>query len=109
MDADGYPEPEVIEQIEKWDIQKQSVKMLIELIEANWWAADWGFKRKSKTKLELHTGGWSGNEEIIYALKKTKFPSFYGLFWQKEVRGGHYFFEGIHEFNDVFKKQEAKK
>jgi len=40
-------------------------------------------------KLELHTGGWSGNEDIIEALKKSYFWIFY---WEKSVKGGHYYF-----------------
>lgn len=39
--------------------------------------------------LELHTGGWLGNEEIIEALKDT---TFWGLCWQKSERGGHHNF-----------------
>ena len=40
--------------------------------------------------LELHTGGWSGNEDIINALTDTPFWMFY---WKKSERGGHYYFE----------------
>jgi hypothetical protein len=40
--------------------------------------------------LELHTGGWSGNEEIVQVLEETFFWYFY---WQKSERGGHYYFE----------------
>jgi hypothetical protein len=106
MDEDGYPEPDVIETIEKWDIQKQSVTGLIDLIEANWWGGDVGGLKRKKTTLELHCFGWSGNEEIIDALRRTKFPSFYGLFWWKEITGGHYYFRNIKEFSEVFKKEK---
>lgn len=47
--------------------------------------------------LELHTGGWSGNEMVIMALEKTFFWFFY---WQKSERGGHYYFT-------IPKKKEA--
>jgi hypothetical protein len=41
-------------------------------------------------KLELHTGGWSGNEEIISVLQNSMF---WVMYWQKSERGGHYYFE----------------
>lgn len=40
-------------------------------------------------KLELHTGGYSANEEIITELSQT---SFWFFFWQKSERGGHHYF-----------------
>ena len=45
--------------------------------------------------LELHTGGWSGNEDTIEVLEGTMFWFF---FWQRSERGGHYYFE-IPELN----------
>ena len=39
---------------------------------------------------ELHTGGWSGNEDLVMALIGN--PTFWGLCWQRSERGGHYYF-----------------
>lgn len=93
-----YPTKEDIEFVKKYGLEE--FHPLLEHLENIWWAADWGFKLAGKAtknnfeekvlKLELHTGGWSGNEDIIEALQGT---SFWILCWEKTVRGGHYYFE----------------
>lgn len=86
-----YPSNVVLKTIKEWDILKQSVEELLELIENEWeYAEDGGFKRKGKI-LELHTCGWSGNEDIIGALRSNF--GFWSCFWWKSERGGHYWFE----------------
>ena len=64
-------------------------------LENEWWGArgshdePMGFIQEGN-KLELHTWGWSGNEDIIIALQMNK------AFWKflkKEEAGGHYYFE----------------
>jgi hypothetical protein len=93
MDEDGYPEPDEIEMIEKWDITKKSVIDLLEYVRKRWNYADIGYFKltgKRKLRLELHTGGWSGNEEIISALMTNTL--FWMMYWQKSERGGHYWF-----------------
>ena len=69
----------------RWSFDFQA---LLDVLEEVWWAGDWGFKHRGR-KVELHTGGWSGNEEIIHWLQTTMFWAFN---WQKTVRGGHYYF-----------------
>lgn len=95
LDKDGYPDRESLKEIRKWDVLKKGVTDLIELIEDNWHFADAGYfklkKRGKKFRLELHTAGWSGNEDVIEALKKS---NFWWSFWKKSERGGHYYFEG---------------
>lgn len=88
LDEDGYPTDEALEFIESYDITKDDPNGLIKFIEDIWYFGDWGFKRDGD-KLELHTGGWSGNESIIYSLQKN---FFWTLFWDTSQRGGHYFF-----------------
>lgn len=39
--------------------------------------------------LELHTGGWSENEEIVQEIEKSFFSTLYYVKWE---RGGHYYF-----------------
>ena len=52
-----------------------------------------GFVRRrpysGKITIELHTGGWSGNEDLIRALQKSYFWSF----WRISKVGGHYYFK----------------
>ena len=58
-----------------------------------YWNQDYGtFNIESKngiTVLELTTGGWSENEEIINILCDKMF---WFLWWQKSKRGGYYKF-----------------
>lgn len=112
LDADGYPLPESLEAIKNYDIIKQPLDGLIDLIHETWQYADtpgWhGFvlrKRKPRSWqeknqyhakdmiriLELHTGGWSGNETTITFLEKNHL--FWSLHWRRHDAGGHYYFE----------------
>lgn len=100
MTPDGYPDDQELESIEKWDYR--DAIGLIDFIRERWAYADWGFKMKwGKDKLlkrswvmhlELHTGGWSGNESIIYALKRniTAMAVLNHRMWRA---GGHFYFE----------------
>ena len=67
---------------------KNSFKPLIDHIQDIWHWPD--YVKWDGDILELHTGGWSGNEDIIQALENTMF---WLLFWKATTRGGHYYFE----------------
>lgn len=88
-----YPDSKDIERIEQWN---GTPRELIEFIASLWQYDDIeirnGFDslRKACYKVEFHTIGWSGNEEIIGALQDT---FFWIVNWQKSERGGHYYFE----------------
>ena len=92
-----YPTVEELERIKNWD-RTLPVMELLDDIESLWHWPEWGFKkhqglnslRRKVLKVELHTGGWSGNEEIIMALQENVF---WLLYWEKSIRGGHYYFE----------------
>jgi len=93
-----YPTEDALAQISNWDY-KQGFQRLLDLIESIWWNSEWGFKlykgrdsfsHKAVMKLELHTAGWSGNEDIIDALQSN---TFWLLCWKESQRGGHYKFE----------------
>lgn len=108
-DQHGYPTRQEIRKLEKiakpfpkgklpHDLNKASLDV-IEHLESIWHWPEWGFVKKyGRTsfftkkciKLELHTGGWSGNETIIGVLELSWFWHFW---WVKSVRGGHYYFE----------------
>jgi hypothetical protein len=76
----------------------------LSILESGWKYKDcFILKGKRKLKLECHTQGWSGNEDIMEALIKNKW--FWMAFWKKSERGGHYYFE-INPIKDSKKLQE---
>lgn len=90
LDVDGYPTEDALKEIREFNkVDHESMCEFIDFLKSIWWAADWGFIINGKI-LELHTGGWSGNEDIISELTKS---SLWILFWQSSRRGGHYLFE----------------
>ena len=98
-DNDGYPTDEELEKVKTWDVYKQGTMSLIRYLEHLWHWSDRCFKYELDGTLELHTGGWSGNEFIILALQENTY--FFTLFWQKTERGGHYYFSGIKEAKEA--------
>ena len=99
MKYNGYFTKKELKQFES--IDTFNIEQSLKFLRDRWYLADWGYKLKGKKvlRLELHTAGWSGNEEIIRALQKSLFWTFY---WQKTYRGGHYYFK-INLFNGVKK------
>jgi hypothetical protein len=91
MDDTRYPTEEELSTIENYDVVKDGVFGLLELVNSLWVFPDYYIvKGKNVLKVELHTGGWSGNEDIIGALMNN--TMFWTLCWEKSVRGGHYYF-----------------
>ena len=92
--ATEYPTDEQLLKVKNWDTLTEGVKPLVQYIESLWWEPDWGFilrkAYRQARKLELHTGGWSGNESIIASLMSN--VSFWNLYWEKSTVGGHYWF-----------------
>lgn len=87
MTEDGdYPDDNEIQRIKDWPLE--DVMGLIEFVKSIWHWRD--YAERNGNKFELHTGGWSGNEEIIEALMDTMFWS---MCWESSRRGGHYYFE----------------
>lgn len=93
-----YPTDEQLNEIENWDY-KLGFMPLIDYIESLWWNPSWGFKlykgrnhlfKRRVLKLQLHTGGWSGNERIIEALQRNYI--FWAICFYKEIVGGHFWF-----------------
>ena len=68
-----------------------NIELLLDSLKENWEYPEDVIieKRKNKTILELHTCGNSDNEAIIEILSTTMF---WHMFWDKSVRGGHYYF-----------------
>lgn len=92
-----YPTEADLAEIKKYDIFSKPLitmnpktrKELVDFIGSIWWMPDFGFE-EHENGLNLSTGGWSGNEEIIEALRSTLF---WMLYWSEHHRGGHYKFK----------------
>lgn len=93
LDEDGYPDKASLKEIKEWDILKHGVQDLLDLVEENTNWPDWAFSINGKRVLhfEYHTGGWSGNEDVIDALRRNTL--FFPMYWEKSNRGGHFNFK----------------
>ncbi len=85
-----YPSATDLEQVDLLADGLGQEKDLIDFL-FNVWNADTGTIKWDKGELEMHTGGWSGNEEIVNQLQGSLSWFFC---WQKSERGGHYLFSG---------------
>jgi len=98
LDNDGYPSDEWIEFIKNYTADTMPIMEFVNgYLVDGWHFSDWGFslggKYRGKRKLQLHTGGWSGNEEIIAALLDNFYLRHGKMRYVKWVTGGHYYFE----------------
>src|SRR3990167_5628831 len=87
-----YPSSDDLRFIKEFDLLKNHPDLLLECLKNIWHWGEPYFSLKGKRilRLELHTGGWSGNEEIIAALEKNFI--FWTMYWKKHEVGGHYYF-----------------
>lgn len=100
FDADGYPTEETLKIIQEWEIRSNfAIRDLLSYVKDCW---RYGFPTKaggSKNQkwISVSTGGWSGNESIIGALRNNRM--FWALCWLESRRGGGYKFltHPIHE------------
>jgi hypothetical protein len=102
-DQDGYPTDEDLQRIRDWPVVfGHEWTALLEFVRSVWWMPDWGIHASTvgpdeayegATRWHISTGGWSGNEEIIGALRDNGKPlGFWALCWESSRRGGHYTF-----------------
>lgn len=98
-DPDGYPTNEELERIEKWPIAG-CWSDWFEFIRTCWWSPDWGWHEedaidelynKPVRRYSISTGGWSGNEDIIDAMRKSVIC--WTMTWVQSRRGGHFIFQ----------------
>ncbi|KKL86890.1 hypothetical protein LCGC14_1940210 [marine sediment metagenome] len=90
LDENGYPDEASLEAIEHYDYVENGIEGLLSLIKENWHFLEWGYSR-TPSRLYLSTGGWSGNESVIGAMRMNFL--FWSLHWMRSRRGGHYVFE----------------
>lgn len=82
-----YPSDEDLRRIARWPYA--DFEGLLDFIESLWNYAEWGFRRRRDFIL-LSTGGWSGNEEILSALRDNTLC--WTFYWVSSRRGGHHVF-----------------
>jgi len=85
LDADGYPTDETLERIEQWP--PDDAIRLCENVVSIWWP-DASYTTWGKRWLQLHTNGWSGNEDLICSLQNNSV--FWLMYWESSRRGGHH-------------------
>lgn len=89
MDAGEYPEDEELEKIKSWPLGDWA--SLLEYVRQIWKYSDCGYWKQDGKKYQISTGGWSGNEDLLFAMKSN--VVFWASCWQSSKRGGHYEFE----------------
>ncbi|GAH59308.1 unnamed protein product [marine sediment metagenome] len=107
LDKDNYPDAKSLKAIERWNILKQGIQGLLDLVQQNTWPDEpLSITGKRVLYFQYHTLGWSGNEDTIAALRHNIL--FFPFFWQKSVRGGHYYFK-INPITQEHKRKEKIK
>lgn len=93
LDDNDYPDEESLEKIKNWDLLEHGVEGLLDLIEENTNWSSRQIKRSGKNVIRYvyHTGGWSGNEDVVEAMMHNFL--FWSLSWWKSTIGGHYYFK----------------
>ena len=89
LDEHGYPLEESLDALKDFDPIKQTKADFLKLLSETWkW---WKPECVDGDRLRLATGGWSGNEETMTALRKNFL--FHGLCWQSSHRGGLHIYD----------------
>ncbi len=95
LDEHGYPTEEALEKIKDWP--DKDMLGLMAFVKELWYYPEWGWNEKDEDKYVsylISTGGWSGNEDLIGAMKSNHM--FWMFCWVQSRRGGHYIFEVKH-------------
>ena len=86
--GNGYPTEETLDTIKNWT-HLEGFEDLLE--EIGFMVRQYGKCEKEGDVWVFVTGGWSGNEDVIMALKENYV--FWGMYWQSSERGGMHTFK----------------
>lgn len=86
MTPNGYPDDVEISKIENWSVRDPYG--LMEYVRTLWNYPK--YFRSQGRNFTIATGGWSGNETLIQALRRNFV--FWGVCWESSHRGGLYKF-----------------
>lgn len=96
LDSNGYPTEAAERVVKEWPLE--DFRGLLTFVRNLWRYSELWTERttqdvqdKPVTEFLVSTGGWSGNESLIYALKENRM--FWMMCWVQSRRGGHYIFE----------------
>jgi hypothetical protein len=97
LDSEGYPTDGYLKFIENYTNETMPIIEFIYILMDGWYFGNWGFflhkKYKGIRKFELHTGGWSGNDEIIRKILSNIWLTNFKMKYVSWRTGGHYYFE----------------
>lgn len=97
LDEDGYPTEEALQYIRLYPYNYSQIDLMAFAIKL-WSYPDFvdisiekGWDGKDVQVVKMSTGGWSGNEDVIRALKEN--TVWWYTNWFSSKRGGHYVFK----------------
>lgn len=93
LDVDGYPTAETLDAIMGW--QGFDFHALMRFVRPIWRYANAGFWRQTNERYELATAGWSGNEDLIHAIRQAANGALWLMWWKESHRGGLFVFERL--------------
>lgn len=95
LDNSGYPSEEYLQFIRDYKGDTMPIMDFVKLICDNWNYRGYRLTRKYKgtRRLELHTLGWSGNEDVIRAIMGNVFLTSCLMSYIMWKAGGHFYFE----------------
>lgn len=95
-DSNGYPTDEFLQLIQRWN--HNHIRLCFDSMRQAWHMPDWGWREadievqgEKIRQYNISTGGWSGNEDIIFALESN--IVIWNICWVQSRRGGHYIFD----------------
>lgn len=97
LDNHGYPTDEFLKFIEDYTGKEMPFDEFLSLLKEIWQYGDDAFvlhkPYRGKRKLEVHTAGWSGNEDIIYKIIGNIYLTHFLMEYKEWHTGGHFYFE----------------
>jgi len=96
MSDDDYPTDGDLAIVQHWDFTDPLG--WFNCIHDMWWMPEWGWREIEAVDdigvpvmdYWISTGGWSGNESIIEAMRENSM--LWAMTWESNRRGGHYVF-----------------
>lgn len=93
LDDDGYPTEATLERIREWSALDCMglLEFAKALLRSNCYSTVLaGTDHYGDPVLRVSTGGWSGNEQVIYAMQDN--VTWWAMHWYSSRRGGHHEF-----------------